>query len=210
VPATVIERPIWRRFLPRFADRAAEHVRSGGHAAVVHGDRHVEMLLSVDDAGRITELGLWALFAIEQRRWRRVKAGVARGLATARVRRDFVEVVLDWCERDAVHPGPTRALPLDCIACAACCHEANVIVDEADFERFRAAGRPELARPPYVRRAADGVITLRFLPNGRCRHLQQNRKCAVYAARPDNCRAFVAGSEACLAAREDTLGYRDG
>ena len=118
-------------------------------------------------------------------------------------------MVLDWCERDAVHEGPTRAMALDCLACAACCHEANVVVEEPDFARFRAIGRPELARPPYVRRAG-GVVTLTFLPNGRCRHLGRTRKCAVYDARPDNCRAFVTGSEACLAAREDTLGYRDG
>ena len=206
---TVVERPIWRRFDPRFYERAVAHVHAGGHAAVVRR-AGIEMLFGVDTSGRITELGLWAILAIEQQRWRRVKDGPARGLATATPRPDFADVVLDWCERDAVHPGPTRTMPLDCLACGACCHEANVIVGEPDFERFRAIGRPELAKAPYVRRKKDGKLALQFLANGKCRHLGRGNACAVYEARPDNCRAFVTGSEACLAAREDTLGLRDG
>lgn len=206
---TVVERPIWRRFLPRFFACAVEHVRAGGHAAVMHDERRVEMLLSVDASGRITELGLWALLAIDQRRWRRVKSGAGLGLATARTGRAFIPVVLDWCERDAAHEGPTRTLPLDCLECAACCHDANVVIEDRDLARFREIGRPELTRPPYIRRR-DGVTTLRFLPSGACQQLHRSRKCAVYEARPDNCRAFVTGSEACLAAREDTLGRRDG
>jgi uncharacterized protein len=53
-------------------------------------------------------------------------------------------------------------------------------------------------------------VTLRFLGKGPCQHLQRDKKCRIYPIRPDNCSAFVVGSEACLAAREDTLGLRDG
>ncbi len=210
MPATAIERPIWRRFSPRFLARAAEHVRAGGHAAVLGADGRVDAFFGVDARGRITEAGLWSLLAIEQQRWRRVKAGEARGLATARVQPDFAEVVIDWCERDAVHPGPTRTIALDCIACAACCRDANVVLGEVDLDRWRDAGRPDLAGSAYVRRARDGKVTLRFAADGRCQHLGRDRRCRIYAMRPDNCGVFPAGSEACLAAREDTLGLRDG
>lgn len=169
----------------------------------------VRALLPVDEKG-ITELGLWALLAIEQRRWRRVPQGPAKGLAVARIKPDFVDVVLDWCARDAMHEGPGRRVELDCMVCAACCHDANVVLVEKDLERFRRGGRPELAGRAYVKRASDGVVTLRFAKDGRCQLLAPDKRCSIYAMRPDNCRAFVAGSEACLAAREDTLGLRDG
>jgi Fe-S-cluster containining protein len=208
VDGAAVERPVWRRFAPRFVERAASWVRSGGHAAVVDGER-VDVLLGAT-SGRITEPGLWSLLAIEQSRWRRVKEGPAEGLARARVHDAFAAVVLDWCERDETHEGPTRTLFLDCTACAACCMEANVVLGERDLDRFRRGGRPEIAQRAYVRRARDGRITLRFLPNGRCPHLGADRLCGIYEMRPDNCRVFPAGSEACLAAREDTLGWRDG
>lgn len=208
--AYVIERPVWRRFRPMFMARAAAHVRRGGHAAIVHKNGRVDVLLTVAEDGKITELGLWSLLAIEQRRWRRVKAGAAKDLATARVNPKFTGSVVDWCDRDSVHEGATRTLHLDCLECAACCHEANVVLDEADFERFREGGRGDLVHKDYIKRSRDGKITLRFLPNGKCQHLRRDRKCGIYPIRPDNCRVFVVGSEACLAAREDTLKLRDG
>jgi len=70
--------------------------------------------------------------------------------------------------------------------------------------------REELGRRPYVRRARDGKVSLRFGPGGRCRHLQADRRCAIYELRPFNCSVFLMGSEACLVAREETLGLRDG
>jgi hypothetical protein len=203
-----IVRPVWRRFHPRYLARAAAHVRSGGHAAIVYDDA-IEVLLTVDGRGKITELGQWSLLAIEQQRWRRVTEGLAKGLATARVRPSYGGSVLDWCERDSVHPGATRTIRLDCLECAACCHVANVLLDEADFERFRDAGRRDLLGKAYLKRARDGKVTLRFADSGRCQHLGRDKKCRIYPIRPDNCRAFVVGSEACLAAREDTLGLRD-
>jgi Fe-S-cluster containining protein len=215
-----IVRPVWRRFRARFLARAAAHVRRGGHAAVEVGEvsqvsgpsghgAALDMLLTVDAAGKITELGLWSILAIEQQRWRRVKVGPAAGLATARVRAKFVGSVLDWCERDSIHEGATRTIHLDCLDCGACCHEANVVLDEADFDRWREAGRKDLLGRAYLKRA-DGKVTLRFAASGRCQNLGRDNKCAIYAIRPDNCSAFVVGSEACLAAREDTLRLRDG
>lgn len=207
--AYVIERPIWRSFRPRFLARAAAHVRRGGHAALVDEEGNVEVLLTVDAKGKITELGLWSLLAIEQQRWRRVQDGPAKGLATAKVRDNYGGSVIDWCERDSIHAGATRTIRLDCLECAACCHESNVVLDEADFERFREAGRKDLLGKAYIKRA-NGRVTLRFAPSGKCQHLKRDKKCRIYAIRPDNCSVFVVGSEACLAAREDTLGLRDG
>jgi len=208
--AYVIVRPVWRRFRSRYLARAAAHGRSGGHAAIVHDTEVIEMLLTVDDKGKLTELGQWSLLAIEQQRWRRVKEGPAKGLAIARVRPSYGGSVLDWCDRDSLHPGATRTIRLDCLECAACCHDANVLLDEADFERFREGGRSDLLGKAYIKRARDGKVTLRFAESGRCQHLRRDKKCRIYPIRPDNCSAFVVGSEACLAAREDTLGLRDG
>jgi hypothetical protein len=205
-----VVRPIWRSFKPAYLPRAAAHVRAGGHAVILRDDEALEMILGVDAKGKITELGLWSILAIEQQRWRRVVDGPAKGLATARVKPDYEGSVLDWCERDSVHEGPSRLIRLDCLECAACCHESNVVLDEADLERFREGGRPDLLGRAYIKRSRDGRITLRFAETGKCQHLGRDKKCGVYTIRPDNCRAFVVGSEACLAAREDTLGYRDG
>src|SRR6185503_16784645 len=124
--AYVVVRPVWRRFRPRYLERAAAHVRLGGHAAIVPEDRNIELLLPVDAKGKITELGQWSLLAIEQQRWRRVREGPARGLAWARVKPSYGGSVLSFCERDSVHPGATRSMRLDCLECAACCHDANV------------------------------------------------------------------------------------
>jgi hypothetical protein len=204
-----IVRPVWRSFSPRFLGRAAAHVRKGGHAVVEREQGGIEMLLGVDRAGKITELGLWSILAIEQQRWRRVKEGPAKGLAVAKVKPNYEGSVLDWCHRDSIHPGPTRTVRFDCLDCAACCHTANVVLDEDDFSRWRDAGRKDLLSSAYLKRK-DGRVTLRFAPSGRCQNLKRDNKCAIYAIRPDNCSAFVVGSEACLAAREDTLGLRDG
>jgi Fe-S-cluster containining protein len=185
-------------------------VRAGGHAAITHEGGGVDLLVGVDARGKITELGRWALLSIEIARWRRVKGGPAKGLATARLSPRYQGAVLDWCARDSMHEGPTRVLSLDCMDCAACCHDANVVLDEEDLGRWRDAGRADLTGRGYVRRARDGKVTLRFAATGRCQHLGDNLLCGIYALRPDNCRAFVIGSEACLAAREETLGLRDG
>jgi uncharacterized protein len=208
--AYVVSRPVWRRYIPRWLARAAAHVKAGGHAALVGPDQRVDLLLGVDGDGKLTELALWTLLSIEQQRWRRVQEGPAQGLAAVRVTPRYAGAVLDWCERDSVHEGALRSVELDCLACAACCHDANVLLESDDLARWKAAGRAELGRRSYVRRARDGKVTLRFAASGRCQHLGDDRRCGIYELRPDNCRAFVVGSEACLSAREETLGLRDG
>ncbi|AKT38302.1 YkgJ family cysteine cluster protein [Chondromyces crocatus] len=204
-----VHRPVWRRFKERFLERAVAHVHAGGHAVVVRDAGQVEVLLGVDASGSVTALGLWALLAIGQRRWARVEAGAARGLASAVVGARQVGSVLDWCDRDGVHEGATREILLDCLACAACCRDGRVVLDDEDLARFEAAGRAELGGSVFVRRAG-GKAVLRLASDGRCKHLEEERRCAIYAIRPGNCRAFLMGSEACLAAREETLGLRDG
>jgi hypothetical protein len=207
--ASTLERPVWRRFRPRWLDRAASHVRAGGLAAIVE-EREIRVILPVNGKGKITELGLWALLAIEQRGHRRIHDGPAKGLVGARIHPDYEGAVLDWCERDSIHPEATRTIELDCTKCAACCREANVLLDEDDLARFRSAGRKDLTGRAYIRRHRDGRIVLRFADDKRCQMLRPDNLCGIYEIRPDNCRAFVMGSEACLAAREDTLGLRDG
>ncbi|MDC3955641.1 YkgJ family cysteine cluster protein [Polyangium jinanense] len=208
--APPVERPVWRRFRPRRLSRAAAHVRAGGFAAIVDDRDSVQILLGLTEAGKLTELGLCALLTLEQRRFQRVKTGPAAGLALVRVRPRFRPAVLDWCARDTLYEGPTRTMPLDCTTCAACCHGADVRLDAHDLARFRAAGRRDLAGRAYVKRSRDGRVTLRLADDGRCQLLGPDKRCTIYEIRPGDCRAFVAGSEACLSARRETLGLRDG
>lgn len=210
MPTTSIERPVWRRYKPKFFEEAAEYVRAGGLAAIVYGDREIDMLLGVDDLGEPTELSLWAVLALEQRLTRRITSGAAKGLRRARVGRHSIEAVLDWCERDSVHPGPTRKVKLDCLDCAACCTDSNVILYEDDLNRFKEGGRKDLLTSKYITRSRDGKVRLKFIAKGPCQHLQKDNKCKIYSIRPFNCSVFPMGSEACLAARESTLSLRDG
>jgi Fe-S-cluster containining protein len=200
---------VWRRFSPRFFARAAEHVHEGGLAAIVPEVGPVVVLLGAGPGGEIEPLAEWAMLAIDARSWQRVLDGPAAGLYRAEIGPDYDNAVCDWCERDGGHPGPTRAIDLDCRECGVCCRDADVIVASGDVERWHAAGRADLAAPAYLDRDGDGQVHLRFVDR-RCQHLGAERNtCAIYELRPDNCRAFVMGSEACLSAREDTLGIRD-
>lgn len=203
-----VDRPVWRRFLPRFTDRAAKWVRSGGAAAIQHSEDHIDLVLGVTARGQISEQALWAVLALNQRRYVRIKEGPAAGLFKAKTATHAIDAVLDWCDRDSMHEGPTRPLDLDCLECGACCCDAHVLLDQDDLDRFRAGGRADLTKSAYIKRS-DGKVTLRFLPNGLCQHLQNDNKCRIYELRPFNCRVFPVGSEACLAARESTLGIRD-
>ncbi|MFO0550241.1 MAG: YkgJ family cysteine cluster protein [Polyangiaceae bacterium] len=203
-----VTRPVWRRFTAKHQARAASWVREGGSAAVFTSPRVVHMILGAGDDGKITEAGLWSVLALEQQRYRRSTEGPFRGLFRVKVKPHAVDAVADWCDRDGGHPSATRDLELDCLDCAACCHDANVLLDDDDLERFRDAGRTDLTKPPFVRRARDGKVTLRFL-GPKCQHLKRDNKCRIYAIRPFNCSVFPVGSEACLAARESTLNLRD-
>jgi Fe-S-cluster containining protein len=170
----------------------------------------VEVILPVNAKGKLPELALWALLAIEHRRTSIIEEGPAKGLRRVRIKPRFAGSVLDWCTRDAIHEGATRSMELDCIACGACCSDANVLLDEVDLERFRKAGRKELATSKHIVRHKDGRISLRFAKPGPCQLQAADNRCTIYEIRPDNCRRFVTGSEACLAAREETLRVRDG
>lgn len=216
MPAVTVDRPVWRRFESRFFDRAVAWVRSGGAAAVVlpaagkgAPPRRVDMLLRTDEGGDIAESAYWALLSVEQRRWVRIPRGKGRGLGVARVQPHALDAVLDWCERDSIHPGPTRRLRYDCLECGACCHDSNVLLYEDDLARFRDAGREDLLTSKFIQRR-EGKVRLRFIGKGPCQHLKRDLKCRIYAIRPFNCSVFPVGSEACLAARESTHGWRDG
>ena len=205
----VVTRPVWRRFLARFVERAAEHVRAGGLAAVAQPDDAIDVLLALNEQGELDELSEWALLSIDHREWLRVEEGPAKDLARARVRSEYAGSVLDWCDRDGVHPGPTRDIELDCRSCGACCRAANVLLYEGDLARWREHGRGDLASDRYLLRDRDGTVHLRFVDYV-CQHLgDQDNTCAIYELRPENCRDFVVGCEACLSAREYTLGVRD-
>lgn len=205
---------MWRKFQDRFFPRAVKWVRDGGHAVVVsegsaRGGPKLELLLGADARGELTEFALWALLSVEQRRARLVTEGIAKGLRQTGVARHARYAVLDWCERDSVFDAPTRVLNLDCLACGACCHDSNVLLDDEDLDRFRAAGRDDLTTSAYIKRSRDGKVRLRFLGKGPCQHLAKDNKCRIYVLRPFNCSVFPAGSEACLAARESTHAWRD-
>lgn len=210
----IVRRPVWRRFSPAFVGEAARFVAAGGHAAILRkkaGAPEVETLvLGVEPGGGITALGFWALLALGGGEHAIAERGPFAGLAVAGVPEGHGEAVLDLCARDAGYPSPTRTLRLSCTRCGACCHDGRVELGPADLERFRLAGRPELGRRPFVRRAPGGTLRLVMLRGGRCKHLGPATRCRIYELRPESCRAFLAGSEACLAAREETLGIRDG
>jgi Fe-S-cluster containining protein len=213
-----VTRPVVRSFTQRFVREAAAHVRAGGHAIVwtsaasgasgASGKR-ATLVFSEPEPGDDMDLGVWSLLDMGKQRWNLEKRGPLRGLATASVPRDCLELVGDRIERDSVHPGATRTMYLDCEACAACCRKNHVELERADIRRFRDAGREELLRPPFTRRDGNKLV-LRLLRSGDCRHLRVDLRCSIYAIRPEACRTFPPGSEGCLFSREEELGVVDG
>lgn len=206
--AVEVVRPLWRRFSPRFIERAFDHVAAGGLAAVVHSETRIEAYFGVDQSSELAYFARWALASIEHSGvTARTEGGEAR-LRKAVLDGEQALSVLDWCDRDSVHPGSTRTMTLDCVACTACCQHADVIIEPGDLERLRAYGRAELADATRYRRDPQGRLHLRF-DGPRCGHLEASGACAIYEARFEACRQFPPGSEPCLAAREDTLDIRD-
>jgi uncharacterized protein len=204
----VVVRPTWRSFRPEFLARAIEHVDRGGFGAIVHRDGTIRLLLPRASPSGLTTLARWALLCLEIPRTRTVRAGPARGLATVRVPPRDRDSIREWCERDSAHPRATRRLALDCGACGACCRDNHVVIGRADVERWCVHGRADWSGRAYLR-TSKGTRLLRLTNQGRCIHLKRDGRCRIYALRPDNCRAFPVGSEACLAARIDTLGIVD-
>ena len=193
-----VRRPVVRTYLPKYLSNAAKHVKAGG-IAVVRDVRAWYLLLPCDEDGDTPELPAWALLDIGVERSTRVRDGAAKGLRRAGVPKGMREVVAGWCERDSALPESTTLETLDCRACGACCRDNDVLLGKDDFARWRAAGRSDLEAPEFLRARKK---KLRVLPSGDCVHLRGN-DCGIYEVRPDNCRAFPAGSECCMFARDE-------
>ncbi len=203
-----VVRPVVRSFQARFEIEAAAHVRAGGHAIVWTSPRRARLVFRAPRGAEDRDLGYWALLDMGRTEWSRAKGGALRGLAIANVPRDCVDLVKERVDRDSVHRGSTRTMLLDCETCAACCRDNRVELEARDVERFERANRPELARPPYTRKDGKKLI-LRLLRSRDCRHLGADRRCGIYAIRPESCRVFPPGSEGCLYSREAELGIVD-
>ncbi len=176
-------------------------MRAGGHAIVWSSPKRATLVFRVprdeDD-----DLGLWSLLDLGRWRWARASSGALRGLATARVPADCLDIVRERIDRDSTHAGPTLRETFDCLACGACCKRNEVVLNRSDVARLRRA-RPDLLKRPWVRRRNDGKLTLTLLRSGACRHLEQGNACAIYEHRPSPCSDFVIGSECCLSSREE-------
>ncbi len=220
-----VHRPVVRSFSKAYEAEAAAWVRAGGHAVVwdtrvrPNGRtvKHATLVVgpipretatsSRSDLPLATQLALFSLLDLGKKRWTTPVRGVFAGLTTATVPPGDHWIVRRRIERDGTFPAATQALLLDCLACGACCKANEVFLHEADLERFREGGRPELAKPPFTRRK-DGKTLMTLLPDEeqRCRHLAESSQCDIYELRPEPCRDFPAGSECCLYTREEELG----
>jgi hypothetical protein len=207
--ATLVTRPVVRSFRPPHFAEAATWVHGGGHALVWLSPRKARLIFSKPREGEELDLGRWSALDLGISEHVVATHGTFAGLAYVRVPHDCYSIVRERVLRDSVHPDPTRAIELDCLACAACCKENCVELDDADVARFESAGRGDLARPPYARRD-NGTIVLVLRRDRRCKHLADDNRCDIYAIRPDACSTFPPGSECCLSAREEELGMVDG
>jgi Fe-S-cluster containining protein len=204
-----VTRPVVRQFKARFTREIAAHVRAGGHAVVWESPRRAQLVFPVPDEDDEHDLALWSLLDLGKSRWKVIPSGQLRGLGTALVPRDCLEIVRHRAERDSIHEGALRTIALDCLECGACCKDNEVVLYDVDLERFREGGRADLGRPPYARKK-DGKLVLTLLRSKNCRQLLPDNKCAIYAIRPDACSSFPVGSEPCLFSREEELGIIDG
>lgn len=207
--ATRVVRPVVRSFKARFSKEAATWARRGGHSVYWETDKRAVLVFPPPDPDDPYDLGFWAVLDLAKQKYTVMKEGPFRGLATTLFPRSHHDIARRRAERDSTWPGPTRTMQLDCLECAACCKDNEVQLMDVDVERFAEAGRPELAKPPIARKR-DGKLILTLLPNGKCRHLKRDNKCAIYTCRPDACSEFPAGSECCLYARAEELGIHDG
>ena len=208
--SSVIERPVVRSYTKRFAKNAIAWARAGGHALVWETPSKVRLVIPKPDPKNEADFGRWSLLDLELDRWSEPKVGPYRGLAIRWLAADLHDIVKNRATRDAVHPGPTRKLRLDCLDCGSCCRSNEVILEDADPPRFAAAGLEAMLKPPYTRRDKDGRVILRLAKGGDCKHLGRDNKCRIYVARPNACREFPAGSECCLWARYEEMGIVDG
>ena len=200
-----------RQFKEKYAREIAAHVRGGGHAVVWEsaGPPRANLVFPAPRDDDDHDLAVWSLLDMGKSRWKLIDKGPLRGFGTSLVPRDCHEIVRHRAERDSVHAGTRRVMELDCLACGACCKDNEVVLNDVDVERFRDAGRPDLARPPFAR-TRDGKLVLTLLRSKSCKQLMPDNKCAIYAIRPDACSMFPMASEPCLFSREEELGIADG
>lgn len=205
-----VVRPVVRSFRDPFLPQALAWVRAGGHAVVRLSPHKTRLVFPRPRKGDEHDLGWWSVLDMGRLSYKIARDGTLfGGLAYIAVPNDCYAIVHDRIVRDSIHPGPHRSLELDCLECGSCCRDNRVELEAHDVDRFEAAGRGDLARPPFARREA-GVVVLVLAPSKDCKHLAGDNKCGIYALRPDACSHFPVGSECCLSAREEELGIIDG
>jgi Fe-S-cluster containining protein len=204
-----VVRPVVRSYRWPHLEEAASWVRAGGHAVVWLAPRKARLVFTRPRKGDENDLGHWSVLDMGLHDHRVAKRGPFRGMAYIPVPHDCYAIIRFRIVRDSIHPEPTRALDLDCLACGACCRDNRVELDDADIARFEKAGRGDLAKPPYAKRE-DGTIILVLRKDKDCKHLARDNKCGIYAIRPDACSTFPVGSECCLSSREEEMQIVDG
>jgi Fe-S-cluster containining protein len=94
----------------------------------------------------------------------------------------------------------------DCQRCGACCVGLDVLLTDAEADRFEADPRLVALTTLHVRGGAPALRFMRRDPRtDRCVALEGPLgacRCGIYAERPALCRDFAAGSPDCLAARK--------
>lgn len=200
--ADLVARPLWRSFPPDDVTAAARHARAGGIAVVK--DRRWHLLGDAGAPGEELPLFVdWAIRAVEAPRWRELTEGPARGCVKAMIDTGWRARVDEWIDRDRAFRGTTSKASFDCMKCAACCFDNEVILDPEDLVRFKRDGRDDLARRT---RRSKGKRLLPLTADTRaCIHLEK-KKCSIYPHRPNMCRDFPAGTEQCMTSREDLYG----
>lgn len=196
--ATMVTRPVWRSFAKTEQLQAAKHVTAGG-IAVFATQRSRVVLCPCCDDGVLDEIVGWALIELDAEQIKTKKKAPFTGMLEVTVEQTYWPAVDSWCERDRHLNTPTETLSLDCLTCAACCRTALVILSPEDLLRWKKHGRSDLAKAPATVRH-QGQRVIRSKPDGACPHLN-GAACSIYDIRPDNCRAFPAGCNACLKAR---------
>lgn len=202
-------RPVVRSYSWPHRERAAKWVRAGGHALVWMSPRKARLVFTKPRPGDESDLGYWSMLDLGRSEYVVAGRGPFAGLACLRVPHDCYGIVRERVERDSIHEGPTREIELDCLECGACCKDNRVELEDEDLARFDGVGRSELARPPYAK-LDDGRLVLVLRTDKRCKHLEDDNRCAIYSLRPNACRTFPPASECCLSAREEEIGVFDG
>jgi Fe-S-cluster containining protein len=205
-----VVRPIVRNFQAPHFEEAASWVRAGGHALVWVEPRKSRLVFAKPREGDENDLGWWSVLDLGKTTYRVARRGPFAGMAYMRVPHDCYTIVRDRVTRDSIHEGPTRAIELDCLACAACCKDNRVELEDEDIARFERAGRADLARPPWAKRDDGKVVLVLRKDDKHCKHLRADNRCGIYEIRPSACSTFPPGSECCLSSREEELGIVDG